>query len=66
VKITLTCPFKAHHGFVSDVAVLLEAGLTLLLLRGHVVRDVRVVALLCTHTIDYVVAHARDDVIICS
>ncbi len=38
----------AHHGFVRDVAVLLKAGLALLLLRGHVVRDVGVVALLCT------------------
>jgi hypothetical protein len=38
----------AYHGFVRDVAVLLKAGLALLLLRGHVVRDVGVVALLCT------------------
>ncbi len=43
-----------HRRFVRDVAVLLEAGLALLLLRGHVVRDVRVVALLCTPQITLV------------
>ena len=35
-----------HHRFVRDLAVLLEAGLTLLLLSWHVIRDVRVMALL--------------------
>ena len=36
----------SDHGFVGDVAVLLEAGLALLLLGGHVVGDEGVVALL--------------------
>ena len=36
----------SHRGLVGDVAVLFEAGLTLLLLGWHVVGDVRVVALL--------------------
>ena len=36
----------SHRWLVGDVAVLLEAGLALLFLGWHVVRDVRVVALL--------------------
>ena len=36
-----------YHGLVGDVAVLLEAGLALVLLGRHVVGDVGVVALLC-------------------
>ena len=36
----------SHRWLVGDVTVLLEAGLALLLLCWHVVRDVRVVALL--------------------
>ena len=36
----------SHRWFIGDVTVLLEAGLALFFLGWHVVRDVRVVALL--------------------
>ena len=50
---------NTHHGLVSDVTVLLEAGLALLLLGGNIVGDEGVVALLTEGvlTLDLLLVH---------